>query len=137
RGPLPLARTLTIARQICRALEAAHRVGVVHRDVKPDNIFVTSREGQDFVKVLDFGVAKLMRPMGELPTSTTVDGAIIGTPTYMSPEQAQGLPVDLRADVHAVGVVLHELLAGAVPFTATRFGALAAQIISQPPPPLP
>lgn len=137
RGPLGLERIVGIGLQLCRALAAAHRVGVVHRDVKPDNIMVCDRDGRDYVKVLDFGIAKLARPMGDLPTNTTLHGAIIGTPSYMSPEQAAGVEVDHRADLHAVGVVLYELLAGKVPFAATRFGALAAQIISQAPEKLP
>jgi tRNA A-37 threonylcarbamoyl transferase component Bud32 len=137
RGPVPLEKVRRVAIQLCQALAAAHRVGVVHRDLKPDNVFVTLRDGLPFVKVVDFGVAKLVRPMGELPTGTTVDGAIIGTPSYMCPEQAQGLEVDFRADVHAIGVLLYELLSGGLPYTATRFGALAAQIITQPPAPLP
>ncbi len=92
---LTLARVQRIGVQVCAALGAAHKVGVVHRDVKPDNLFVIHRGGQsDFVKVLDFGVAKILTSEG---THGTLDGTIIGTPTYMAPEQAAGLPVDHRA----------------------------------------
>ncbi len=132
---LSLERIQRIGAQVCAALEAAHRVGVVHRDVKPDNLFLIHRGGQaDFVKVLDFGVAKILTSEG---TSGTLDGTIIGTPTYMAPEQAAGLPVDERADIYAVGNLLYEMLAGQPPFQAPAFGQLVVQIITQPPPPLP
>jgi len=87
-------------------------VGVVHRDVKPDNIFVAQRRGKDWVKLLDFGIAKLL-PGG--PDAPRVPGTVIGTPNYMAPEQASGAPVDARTDLYALGVVLHELLAGRRP----------------------
>ncbi len=132
---LTLARVQRIGVQVCAALGAAHKVGVVHRDVKPDNLFLTHRSGQsDFVKVLDFGVAKILTSEG---TNGTLDGTIIGTPTYMAPEQAAGLPVDHRADIYAVGNLLYEMLAGRPPFQSPAFGQLVVQIITQPPPPLP
>jgi serine/threonine-protein kinase len=133
--PLPLQRIQRIGVQVCAALGAAHKVGVVHRDVKPDNLFVVNRGGHaDFVKVLDFGVAKILTSEG---TGNTLDGTIIGTPTYMAPEQAAGLPVDQRADIYAVGNLLYEMLAGRPPFQAPAFGQLVVQIITQAPPPLP
>jgi serine/threonine-protein kinase len=132
---LSLLRIRRIAVQLCAALGAAHQLGVVHRDIKPDNIFITQRPGQpDFVKVLDFGVAKMMST--EVPT-TTLDGSIIGTPLYMSPEQAAGLPVDHRADIYAVGAVLYEMLSGRPPLEADSFGKLMVKVITEPPPPLP
>jgi hypothetical protein len=132
---LTLARVQRIGVQVCAALGAAHKVGVVHRDVKPDNLFLTHRGGQaDFVKVLDFGVAKILTSEG---SNGTLDGTIIGTPTYMAPEQAAGLPVDHRADIYAVGNLLYEMLAGHPPFQAPAFGHLVVQIITQAPPPLP
>jgi serine/threonine protein kinase len=109
---LDVARTVTIAAQVCEALEAAHATGVVHRDVKPDNVFVLSRHGGDWVKLLDFGIAKLLRTGTEL---TRTPGTVIGTPHYMAPEQAAGDPVDGRTDLYALGVVLYELLAGRRP----------------------
>ncbi|MCP3135889.1 serine/threonine-protein kinase [Pyxidicoccus xibeiensis] len=133
---LTLARIQRIAVQVCAALGAAHQVGVVHRDIKPDNLFIIHRAGQpDFVKVLDFGVAKLLTSEGN--TTGTMDGTIIGTPAYMAPEQAAGLPVDARSDVYAVGNILYEMLSGRPPFQAPAFGQLVVQIITQPPPPLP
>ncbi|HYI00749.1 serine/threonine-protein kinase [Hyalangium sp.] len=132
---LTLMRIQRIGVQVCAALGAAHKVGVVHRDVKPDNLFLMHRGGQaDFVKVLDFGVAKILTSEG---TGNTLDGTIIGTPTYMAPEQAAGLPVDQRADIYAVGNLLYEMLAGHPPFQAPAFGQLVVQIITQQPPPLP
>jgi hypothetical protein len=130
----PLRRALGIMAQLCDALEAAHGKGVVHRDLKPDNIFVVERGGADFVKVLDFGVAKLRDSVDDMETSA---GVILGTPLYMSPEQALGRGIDRRADVWSAGVVLYELLAGAVPFTAPSFVELAMRIREQPPKPLP
>ena len=131
----PIARLLGILMQVCDALEAAHAKGVVHRDLKPDNVFVVKRDGEDFVKVLDFGIAKL-RDSGD-DQASTMSGMILGTPHYMSPEQALGKRVDRLADVWAAGVVLYEVLAGAVPFTAKSFVELAVKIREQPPAPLP
>jgi serine/threonine protein kinase len=130
-------RAVGIVRQVCDALQAAHDVGVIHRDVKPDNLFVLERDGRDFVKVLDFGVAKLVAPLGDVPLTTTVEGTIVGTPAYMAPEQATGGNADARTDLYSVGVVLYELLAGHPPFQAPAFGQLVAQVLSSPPPPLP
>ncbi|QRN96107.1 serine/threonine protein kinase [Archangium violaceum] len=132
---LSVMRIRRITVQVCAALGAAHQLGVVHRDVKPDNLFITHKGGQaDFVKVLDFGVAKLLTAEN---TSGTLDGTIIGTPTYMSPEQAAGLPVDHRADIYAVGAVLYEMLSGQPPYLASNFGQLMVKIITAPPPALP
>jgi serine/threonine-protein kinase len=132
---LSVLRIRRMVVQVCAALGAAHQLGVVHRDIKPDNLFVIHKGGQaDFVKVLDFGVAKLLTSEN---TSGTLDGTIIGTPTYMSPEQAAGLPVDHRADIHAVGAVLYEMLSGRPPYQAPNFGQLMVKIITEPPPPLP
>jgi len=127
-------RIVAILRQVCGALEAAHAKGVVHRDLKPDNVFVVKRDGADFVKVLDFGVAKL-RGGGDMAETTT--GMIIGTPHYMSPEQALGRDVTRSTDLWAAGVVLYEALAGSVPFSGASFVELANQIRMQPPRPLP
>jgi eukaryotic-like serine/threonine-protein kinase len=138
RERLSVARAVDIARQVARALDAAHHVGVVHRDVKPDNLFLVRRGNErDFVKVLDFGVAKLMTPLGDLPLTSTVEGTIVGTPSYMAPEQANGLGADARTDQYALGCVLHEMLAGEPPFSGTSFGQLVAKVLTEPAPPLP
>jgi serine/threonine protein kinase len=134
RSPLPLPRAVQVIRQVCAALEAAHEVGIIHRDVKPENIFVL--KDSDDVKVLDFGVAKLQGD-AEL-VGKTLAGVIIGTPSYMAPEQIDGKrEVDRRADVYSTGVVLYELLSGSEPFKATGFLELAAKIASDLPPLLP
>ena len=135
--PPGVRKAARIGEQLCAALAAAHRMGVVHRDIKPDNIFLTSRGGDaDFVKVLDFGVAKLTS--GRLASNPdTFAGAVIGTPGYMAPEQASGLEVDGRADLYAVGTVLYELLSGRRPIEATELGRWAVELIVKPPPPLP
>jgi tRNA A-37 threonylcarbamoyl transferase component Bud32 len=135
---LPLHACLRVMVQVCRALDAAHERGVVHRDLKPDNVFLISRNGApDYVKVLDFGVAKLTEPLGGAKAASTVDGVIVGTPIYMAPEQASGFEVDRRTDVWAAGIILYEILAGHVPFDAPVFIELASKILKEPPPPLP
>ena len=138
QGPFALKRIASLGQQLARALHAAHEVGVVHRDVKPENIFLTTRDGvPDFVKVLDFGVAKLLKPIGDLKLVGTKAGIVVGTPEYMAPEQAMGQPPDARVDVYAVGLVLYELLAGVQPFIADNFGQLVLHITQTPPPALP
>jgi serine/threonine-protein kinase len=111
---VPLARALPILMQICRALGAAHQRGIVHRDLKPENVFVTRREdGSEFVKVLDFGISKSARSSDG--KRVTRAGSIIGTPEYMSPEQAAGTSVDHRSDIYAFGVLAYEMLTGRLP----------------------
>jgi serine/threonine protein kinase len=131
RLPWPLARRIFL--QICTALEAAHHEGVVHRDMKPDNVFLVERSGEpDFVKVLDFGIAKVVTE--EVDRGLTQTGAVIGTAAYMSPEQAQSLDIDPRTDVYSAGVILYEMLTGRVPFEAEGFlGMLAKHITERPP----
>ncbi len=119
-GILPLARTLPIVLQVCSGLSAAHDAGIIHRDLKPDNIFLVDRAGRpDFVKLLDFGVAKLMNAtVDDASTFRSSVGMVVGTPDYMAPEQALGHAVDHRADVYALGVILFEMVAGRRPFVA-------------------
>jgi len=131
----PLYRSVAVMAQVCDALEAAHQKGVVHRDLKPDNIFVIQRAGRDYAKVLDFGVAKLKEP--DAGSYATVTGMILGTPLYMAPEQATGKDVDRHADVWAAGVVLYELISGTVPFKGESFADLVTKIRDDPPKPLP
>ncbi|TNF24075.1 MAG: serine/threonine protein kinase [Deltaproteobacteria bacterium] len=137
-GRLSPERAINVTRQVCAALDAAHNAGMVHRDLKPDNIFLTSlRNAPDFVKVLDFGIAK---PVGDAEgdrSGLTNTGLMVGTPRYMSPEQAQGLPIDARTDLYAVGVLLYEMLTGVVPFDAPTPVALLVRHCNEAPPPLP
>jgi predicted Ser/Thr protein kinase len=139
KGPLPLEKALTYARQIAEALEAAHEKGIVHRDLKPANIKITP-EGQ--VKVLDFGLAKQVPGAGQpynpensptLTYSATQAGVILGTAAYMSPEQARGKNVDRRADIWAFGVVLYELLVGERPFHGEDLTETLASVVKEPP----
>jgi serine/threonine-protein kinase len=133
RGALPYDRAVNIARQVCDSLAEAHVKGIVHRDLKPDNLFVFPRsDGTDFVKVLDFGIAKIM-DSGERLTS---DGKVLGTPEYMSPEQAQGLPLTPASDLYSLGIVLYEMLAGQPPFTGPNPVNLLMAQATMPPPPL-
>jgi serine/threonine-protein kinase len=123
--------------QICRALRAAHEKGIVHRDMKPENIFIVQREGQPhFVKILDFGIAKIMGldPNGPRLTRT---GMIFGTPEYMAPEQAEGKKdIDHRVDVYAVGCILYHLITGQTPFIADSFMTmLTKHLMEEPVPP--
>jgi serine/threonine-protein kinase len=138
RGPITVQRTARIGMQLAQALAAAHQVGVIHRDVKPENIFLHLKgDDPDYVKVLDFGVAKLLKPIGDLPSSGTLAGIVVGTPEYMAPEQALGVSVDMRSDLYAVGLVLYELITGVQPFQADTFGKLVVEITQKPVPPMP
>ncbi len=138
RETLSVERSLGIARQLCAGLDAAHRLGVVHRDIKPDNIFITDRQGvADFVKIVDFGVAKVLSPTMTPNSGKTIEGIIVGTPSYMAPEQAAGFSADRRSDIYSVGAVCYEMLAGRVPFEGASFGQLMAKVIAQPAPMLP
>ena len=133
---LPLARSAGIMTQIARALEAVHEAGIVHRDLKPDNVFLIERAGQkDFVKLLDFGVAKLGEQTEGIALHRTAAGAILGTPEYMSPEQASGKSVDYRTDLYAFGVMLYELVTGVLPLTGTSFGELVVKHLTVAPTP--
>ena len=118
-GPLPLPRVVDITRQIVDALNAAHSQGVVHRDLKSDNIMLLDTMTGDYAKVLDFGIAKINEPDGVADTSLTAPNLVIGTPQYMSPEQcSQDAEIDGRSDIYSLGVILYEMLVGHVPFSA-------------------
>jgi predicted ATPase/tRNA A-37 threonylcarbamoyl transferase component Bud32 len=134
-GTVPPPRAAALMRQVCWAVQAAHEAGIVHRDLKPDNIVLEpGPDGEDWVKVLDFGLAKLLTqtPSGE---SLTVEGVILGTPAYMSPEQCTGDAVDNRSDVYALGCVLYEMVAGRTPFVDAAGVKLLFKHASEPPPP--
>ena len=136
RGPLGLAAALATTRGIARALQAAHEKGIVHRDLKPDNIFLVPDEdarGGERVKMLDFGIAKLA-PNANEPGQTRT-GMVIGTPTYMAPEQCRGDAIDLRADLYALGCVIYQMLCGQPPFVANASAdVLAHHLYFQPQP---
>ncbi|MEZ4432767.1 MAG: serine/threonine-protein kinase [bacterium] len=137
-GALAPDRAIGIAAQICDALAAAHGREIVHRDLKPSNVMVLDEPaGRDFVKVLDFGLARSL-DAAENGSSLTSEGVLMGTPAYMSPEQAQGLSPDHRGDLYSLGCLLYEMLAGETPFAHVRsLPALALHHVSEPPPPLP
>jgi len=138
RGPLAPPRALDIARQIAGAIKAAHEAGVVHRDLKPDNVMLGERDGvSGHVKVLDFGVAKLASDEASAGSPITRYGAIVGTFEYMAPEQGGGGAVDHRADLYALGVILYELLSGRPPFSSDEPLVMLSKHFVEPPPPLP
>ena len=130
KGPMPITRAVDIIEQMCAALARAHDLGVVHRDLKSDNILLTHRGGRkDFVKILDFGLAALKRDARLAPK-----GAIFGTPEYMSPEQARGEDTTNASDLYAIGVLLFEMLTGQLPFRSNDRDTLLKMQQSQPPP---
>jgi len=137
-GPLPVERVIRIARQIVLGLGAAHEKGIVHRDIKPDNIMISDGDG---VKILDFGIAKIVagslheeRSHGRLLTTKT--GQVMGTPHYMSPEQARGAVVDPRTDIFSFGVVLYEMLAGRRPFRGKTQLEVILDVVNRVPEPV-
>ncbi|OWK39915.1 protein kinase domain-containing protein [Fimbriiglobus ruber] len=130
RGPIPTAEVVRIGREICEGLDAAHRAGVIHRDVKPDNIWLEGEARR--VKLLDFGLARA----GRLDTQLTRDGVVIGTPAYMAPEQAAGRPVDHRADLFGLGCVLYRMCTGRLPFPATDVLAILTALATREPLPV-
>lgn len=134
RGPVPLPLALELVTQISEALDVAHRAGVVHRDLKPDNVIVLQRGGKPFIKLVDFGVAKVVTPIDQQLTS---HGSVVGTPQYMSPEQAAGTTVDLRTDIYALGLILYELLTGKRPLVGETPALVMSAHISQAAPALP
>ena len=118
-GPLPPERVDRIIGQVAGSLQEAHEKGIVHRDLKPDNIYLTTRAGQeDVVKVLDFGIAKHDEQHSKAEEKLTQQGTVLGTPPYMSPEQFRGGPLDARSDIYSLGVVAYEMLTGRLPFDA-------------------
>jgi eukaryotic-like serine/threonine-protein kinase len=133
RGALPLGTLTTMLGQVLDALAAAHDQSIVHRDLKPDNVFIT-RGGR--VKLLDFGIAKLRPDLGGVSDATRT-GSLLGTPHYMSPEQARGMPVDLRSDLYAAGVILFEAATGRRPYpdATTLYELLKAHVEQMPPQP--
>lgn len=136
-GAIDIRRALDISTQVCRALSAAHAAGIVHRDLKPENVFLTAREGtSDFVKVLDFGIAKSSEAEEARAKKLTSPGMAMGTPEYMAPEQAAGKPADARCDVYALGAILYEMLTGQAPYQGDNFmEILTRKATTEPTPP--
>ena len=126
RGRLSAKRAVRVMLPVIRALAVAHQNGIVHRDLKPENIFLVKHRGGLQPKVLDFGIAQLEEGASLRLTST---GALLGSPLYMSPEQAKGEPVDFRADIWSLSVVLFEALTGDVPFPGSNYNAVLCSLL--------
>jgi HAMP domain-containing protein/predicted Ser/Thr protein kinase len=133
RGALPVGVGLGIAKQACWGIEAAHREGVVHRDIKPQNMLILPESGE--LKVMDFGIARVSEVRGP-GTGLTTEGTVMGTPDYMPPEQAQGQAADFRSDIYSLGVVLFEIFTGQLPFKGETAMAVVVSHIQTPPPKL-
>lgn len=128
-GPLPAARVANVGMQACLALEEAHAAGIIHRDIKPHNLFLTRvGDDPDFVKLLDFGIVRLREPTPTATTDLTWTGVVVGTPAYLAPELLDGTPADERSDLFALGVTLHVLLTGCSPFADLPGGRMPAGI---------
>jgi hypothetical protein len=125
-------RACAIMTQVCAGLAAAHAQNVIHRDLKPDNIFLVTQDGREVVKVLDFGIAKIVS--GDALGDATQTGVLLGTPEYMSPEQARDEPLDARSDIYACGVMLFRMLTGRLPFRAKSFMAVLSMHLQDAPP---
>ncbi len=133
-GPLTATRAIRVAREICRSLREAHQHGIVHRDLKPSNVMLVTRDEGESVKVLDFGVAKVLQAGNE---TLTHDGSFVGSPRYSAPEQIRGEEVDARADVYALGVVMYEMLSGQPPFARQEAMRTLMAHLQDEVPPLP
>jgi eukaryotic-like serine/threonine-protein kinase len=131
KGALPLGVGLSIAKQMCHGLDAAHHEGVVHRDIKPQNMLIIPESGD--LKIMDFGIARVSEVKGEASGLTTA-GTVMGTPDYMPPEQAQGQPADFRSDIYSLGVVLFETFTGRLPFDGDTIMAIVMSHIQKAPP---
>jgi serine/threonine-protein kinase len=131
RGALPLGVGLSIAKQMCHGLAAAHEMGVVHRDVKPHNMMILPETGE--LKIMDFGISRV-QSVGDGASGLTTAGTVMGTPDYMSPEQAQGRPADFRSDLYSLGVVLFEIFTGRLPFDGEGVAAILVAHVQQAPP---
>ena len=133
-GAMEPARVEKIMNQVCGSLEEAHGRGIVHRDLKPDNIVLTERAGsKDFVKVLDFGIAKRSNEEDKNEQKLTQQGMVLGTPPYMSPEQFTGKPIDARSDIYSLAIVAYEMLTGNMPFAANTAWEWATQHMTAAP----
>ncbi len=133
--PMDELRAIRIMKQTCSALAEAHDLGIIHRDLKPDNILLTTFRGDtDFVKILDFGIAKITERADANQAKLTQAGIVYGTPEYLSPEQAQALDLDRRTDIYSLGAMLFEMMTGRVPFTAEAPVKILTKHVFEPPP---
>ncbi len=122
KGSIPFARAIAIFKQVCDGLEAAHQKGIIHRDLKPANVILMRREdGSELVKLVDFGIAKLLPQAGKVQQQLTKTGEVFGSPLYMSPEQCLGRELDTRADIYALGCLMYEVVAGQPPFIGNSY----------------
>jgi serine/threonine protein kinase len=135
-GPFPLARIVSILRQVSAGLAAAHDRGIIHRDLKPENVFLVRDEGQDYVKLLDFGLAKLSEHYYQ-DAAKSQSGMIMGTPDYMSPEQAIGTGVDVRTDIYSLATLVYWMIADRIPFRTENANQALVVHATQDAPPLP
>ena len=130
KGPLDLPKTVQVMSQTCEALQEAHDHGIVHRDLKPGNLFLVRVGRQEIIKVLDFGIARLLED-----NTKTAAGTVLGTAAYMSPQQAQGMPVDHRSDLYSLGAIAYQCLTGEMPFSADTVVGMLMKHVSEPPMP--
>src|SRR5205807_268137 len=137
-GPMLLEVAGPILLQICEALQAAHDSKIIHRDLKPDNVYLTVHKGKkNFVKVVDFGIARVTDDAG-VSTGKTQTGMVMGTPAYMSPEQAGGMTtrIDARSDIYSLGCMMYQMATGKLPFPGSSFGEVLIGHLQLPPPPI-
>lgn len=136
KGRLSVSRMVPIISQVCEALEHAHRKGIIHRDLKPSNIMITmDEEGADFVRVVDFGIAKILAAEGPEDSKLTQTGSVFGSPMYMSPEQCSGKKLDSRSDIYSLGCVMYECLTGSGPFVGTNsLETMHKHVVDEPQP---
>jgi serine/threonine protein kinase len=137
-GPMAIERAIPVLIQVCGALQEAHLQGIIHRDLKPENIFLSTNGGlKDYPKVLDFGLAKVTeRELRPGSIMLTQEGMVFGTPEFMSPEQAQGKPLDARSDIYSLAVILYEVLTGKLPFDARTPMEYIQMHVTRPPIPI-
>jgi serine/threonine-protein kinase len=134
RGPMAGDRVIRIVRQLLRGLDHAHAAGLIHRDLKPDNVIVEMRDGEELPRIVDFGIAILAASESFEGVRLTDTGVVIGTPLYMAPEQAKCEPIDHRVDLFALGVMTYEMVSGRVPFDGNATEIALASISKDPPP---
>jgi len=132
-GPLPVKRTLGLLVQLLRGLDHAHSMGLVHRDLKPDNVILQGDLDAEVVRIVDFGVAALRGGEEEQGGKLTGTGMMVGTPQYMAPEQAKSEPIDQRADLYALGIMMYEMLGGRTPFDGSAMEIAIHKIDHDPP----